>query len=221
MPVAVACDTESGAVMVRVFEAAAGWPSVRERLAGRVAEQDLVALDEAVAFAVRWHGDQARPAGEPYVEHLLEALCVLVEAVGTTDIDVLRAAVLHDVVEDTECSLAEVRERFGDRVAGLVDWVTKPTPSESQTGEEARAAYLARLRGAPADALLVKLADRLSNVQRLDTHPRAAKRRSYYLETVRFVVPLAQSHPWFREWYADWRDAFAHVAVDSPGARSR
>ncbi|MGP3970115.1 HD domain-containing protein [Streptomyces sp. 6N223] len=207
--------------MVRVFEAAAGWPSVRERLAGRVADQDLASLDEAVEFAVRWHADQRRPAGEPYVEHLLEVVCVLAEAVGTTDVDVLRAAVLHDVVEDTECSLEDVRERFGDRVAVLVDWVTKPAPSEGQTREEARAAYLRRLRTAPTDAVLLKLADRLSNVQRLDTHPRPEKRRSYYLETVHSVVPLAQSHPWFRQWYAAWRDAFGHVAADSPDARSQ
>jgi (p)ppGpp synthase/HD superfamily hydrolase len=71
------------------------------------------------------------------------------------------------------------------------------------------------LRSAPDDALLVKLADRLSNVQRLDTHPRPEKRRSYYQETVRAIVPLAQSHPWFRQWYATWRDDFGHLAADS------
>ncbi|MER7663641.1 HD domain-containing protein [Streptomyces sp. NPDC096193] len=192
---------------------------MRERWVRQIADPDLVLLDEAVEFAVRWHGNQTRPAGEPYVEHLLEAVCVLVEAVGTTDIDVLRAAVLHDVVEDTECSPEEVRERFGDRVAVLVDWVTKPAPTEGQTREEARAAYLARLQHAPDGALLVKLADRLSNVQRLDTHPRPAKRRSYYQETVRSIVPLAQSHPWFRQWYAVWRETFGHLAVDGAHAR--
>jgi (p)ppGpp synthase/HD superfamily hydrolase len=66
---------------------------------------------------VDWHGGQTRPAGEPYLEHLLEATRVLVEAVGVTDVDVLRAAVPHDVVEDTACTLDEVRDRFGDRVA--------------------------------------------------------------------------------------------------------
>ncbi|UNZ21089.1 HD domain-containing protein [Streptomyces sp. 891-h] len=207
--------------MLQVFEAAAGWSSVRERLVGRVRDQDLASLDEAVEFAVRWHADQTRPAGEPYVEHLLEVVCVLVEAVGTTDIDVLRAAVLHDVVEDTECLLEDARECFGDRVAVLVDWVTKPPRAQGQSREEARAAYLARLRTAPPDALLVKLADRLSNVQRLDTHPRPEKRRSYYLETVDSIVPLAQSHPWFRQWYAAWRDTFGHVAGDSPNALSQ
>jgi (p)ppGpp synthase/HD superfamily hydrolase len=99
--------------------------------------------------------------------------------------------------------------------------VTKPAPAQGQTGDEVRVAYLARLRSAPDDALLVKLADRLSNVQRLDTHPRPEKRRAYYQETVRSIVPLTQFHPWFRQWYAAWRDAFGHLSVESPDARSR
>jgi (p)ppGpp synthase/HD superfamily hydrolase len=125
--------------------------------------------------------------------------------------DVLRAAVLHDVVEDTACTLDEVRERFGDRVATLVDWVTKPPRREARSREEARAAYLDRLRSAPDDAVLVKLADRLSNVQRLDTHPRPEKRRDYYDETVRFILPLAERHPWFLDWYGAWRTEFRRL----------
>ncbi|MET8678230.1 HD domain-containing protein [Streptomyces sp. NPDC004647] len=206
---------------LQTFEAKAGWAVLRERLTRRLPTDELVLMDEAVDFAVRWHAGQVRPAGEPYVEHLLEVVCVLAEAVGTTDIDVLRAAVLHDVVEDTECSLDEVRKHFGDPVAVLVDWVTKPPHTDGLAPAEARTAYLARLQNAPADALLVKLADRLSNVQRLDSHPRPEKRCSYYAETVRSIVPLAQSHPWFRQWYASWCGEFRHLALDSPGAQSR
>ncbi|GAA1938349.1 HD domain-containing protein [Kitasatospora viridis] len=199
---------------VRVFEAADGWPGLRGPLAERLPAAELEQLDEAVEFAVRWHGDQRRPAGEPYLEHLLEVVRVLVDGLGVTDPDLLRAAVLHDVVEDTGCSADEVRARFGPRVAELVDWVTKPEPADGQSRAEARAAYLDRLRLAPEDALLVKLADRLSNVQRLDTHPRPEKRRSYYRETLRTIVPLAGSHPWFRDWYATWTREFAHL--DAP-----
>ena len=196
---------------LRTFDAVGGWPVLRPHLA--LPEPTLAALDETVEFAVTWHADQVRPAGEPYVEHLLEALRVLVEAIGVTDVDVLRAAVLHDVVEDTPCTLDQVRERFGDRVAELVDWVTKSEPADGESPEQARAAYLTRLRTAPPDALLVKLADRASNVQRLDTHPRPAKQRSYYQETVASIVPLAQHHQWFRDWYATWQQTFAHLAV--------
>ncbi|MDQ3790349.1 MAG: HD domain-containing protein [Actinomycetota bacterium] len=174
--------------MLRRFSAADEWPP---------------GLDEAVTFAVRWHADQTRPAGEPYVEHLKEATAFLAYGAGVTDQALLRAAVLHDVVEDTDCTLTEVRDTFGDKVATLVDWVTK--------GDD-RAAYLARLREAPVDALLVKLADRASNVQRLDTHPRPEKQRKYYAETVRSIVPLSVAHPWFAEWYATWQREFAHLA---------
>ena len=199
---------------MQTFEAKDGWAVLRAQWADRLPEAVLAALDEAVAFATLRHGDQTRPAGEPYLEHLLEATRVLVEAVGVTDADVLRAAVLHDVVEDMDCTLAEVRDRFGERTAVLVDWVTKPPRPEGQSREEARAAYLDRLAHAPDDAaILVKLADRLSNVQRLDTHPRPAKAAAYYDETVRLILPLAADRPWFGDWYEDWRTEFRGPAA--------
>ena len=180
---------------MRTFDGSVGWPALRARWAEMLPAPTLDAPDEAVAFAVERHGEQRRPAGEPYVEHLLEALAVLVEAVEERDPDTLRAAVLHDVVEDTPATLDEVRERFGDRVAELVGWVTKT---------ESREEYLVRLRSAPPAALVVKLADRLSNVQRLDTHPRSEQRLRYRNETLVAIVPLAAGHPWFQAWYADW-----------------
>ena len=84
------------------------------------------AVGDAVTFALRYHGDQKRPTGAPYAEHLLEALEVLVRGAGVSDPDVLCAAVLHDVVEDTPCTIDDVRAAFGDRVADMVGWVTKP-----------------------------------------------------------------------------------------------
>jgi len=198
---------------VRTFSASRGWPALRRDLVSRLPEPTLVSLDAAVEFAVECHRDQTRPAGEPYLEHLLEVLLVLVDAVGVEDVDVLRAAVLHDTVEDTPCPLDEIRRRFGANVATLVDWVTKPEPAEGEDRDEIRRAYLRRLRDAPSDALIVKLADRLSNVQRLDTHPLPAKRRRYYEETVRWIVPFAHRHPWFREWFDAWRHEYRHLSA--------
>ncbi|MEV8514007.1 HD domain-containing protein [Dactylosporangium sp. NPDC051484] len=191
--------------MPRTFDGSVGWAALRERFADRLDTGTLAALDDAVAFAAERHGDQRRPAGEPYLEHLLEALEVLVDATGERDPDTLRAAVLHDVVEDTPTTVGEVRERFGDRVAELVGWVTK-------SGD--RDAYLARLRDAPDAAIAVKLADRISNVQRLRTHPRPAKRASYYHETVATIVPLAAGRPWFEEWYRSWQAEHADLDLD-------
>ncbi|MBC6458185.1 HD domain-containing protein [Actinomadura sp. HBU206391] len=173
----------------------------------------LPVLDRAAAAAVGWHGDQLRPTGVPYVEHLLEALEVQVRGAGVRDQDVLVATLLHDVVEDTDASLRDVEEEFGPGVAELVDWVTKP-PAEEGGGRAAKraakTAYLRRLRSATREAILVKLADRVSNVQRLDQMPPDFQRR-YYAETVTYVQPLAEGEPWFAAWYAGWATRFGHL----------
>jgi (p)ppGpp synthase/HD superfamily hydrolase len=179
------------------------WSELRPRL--DLPGSTLAALDHAVAFATERHGDQRRPAGEPYVEHLLETVDVLVNGPGITDPDVLVAGVLHDVVEDTATGLDEVRAAFGADVAELVGWVTKPAADSGAS----RDAYLRSLAGAPERAVLLKLADRLSNVQRLETHPRPAKRASYYAETVTYFLPLAARHAWYERWYGAWRDRHA------------
>ena len=174
---------------------------------------DVVA--RAVAFAVRYHGDQRRPTGAPYLEHLLEALEVLVRGAGVTDPDVLCAAVLHDVVEDTPCTVADVRAEFGAQVASLVDWVTIPE-SGADKGDKgakkaAKEAYLSGLRDAPDDAILVKLADRISNVQTL-RNLSPAKQRDYYAQTVRYIMPLAASRIWFATWYKGWQEEHRDLA---------
>jgi guanosine-3',5'-bis(diphosphate) 3'-pyrophosphohydrolase len=76
---------------------------------------------------------------------------------------------------------------------------------------EARLAYCRRLAAAPPQAVLVKLADRLSNVQQLDRHPRPEKRRSYYRETVEWILPLADGVPLFAEQYARRASRFAEL----------
>ena len=199
---------------MKVFDHWANWPQAEAGLAGRVPAEDLAVLAEAFAFAKACHGDQLRPTGDPYQRHRLEAVEVLVEEAGITDRDLLVAALLHDVVEDTACTLDRVRDRFGPHVAVLVDWVTKTDPPEGggEEGKEAaRLAYLRRLGGAPREAVLVKLADRLSNVQRLDRHPRPEKRRSYYRETVEWILPLAAGVPFFHEQFARWASRYAEL----------
>ncbi|TYB48352.1 HD domain-containing protein [Actinomadura chibensis] len=190
------------------------WDEARAALAGPEIDLDIDvdAVGRAAEAARRWHGDQRRPTGEPYVEHLLEALEVLVSGPRVTDTAVLSAALLHDVVEDTSATLADVEAEFGPVVAELVDWVTKPPAGGAgrQAKRAARAAYLRRLRDAPRDAVLVKLADRASNVQTLDRTAPDFQRR-YYAETVTYIIPLAEAHPWFADWYAAWRRSFAHL----------
>ncbi len=196
---------------MRVYDRWATWAQAEAGLAPLVAPEDLRVLAEAFAFAKACHGDQLRPTGDPYERHLLEAVEVLVEGAGVTERDLLVAALLHDVVEDTACTLDQVRDRFGPHVAELVDWVTRADPPDGGDRAEARLGYLRRLASAPREAVLVKLADRLSNVQRLDRHPRPEKRRAYYRETVDWILPLAAGVPFFSEQYARWASRFAEL----------
>jgi (p)ppGpp synthase/HD superfamily hydrolase len=201
---------------VRLFVEWRTWqqaePELRERLPG-----DTVAgLREAAEFAFARHGGQRRPTGAPYTEHLLEALEVLVRGAGVTSPEILCAAVLHDVVEDTSGTLDEIGAAFGSRVAELVGWVTIPEPGPGQDRAGVKEEYLRGLRRAPRDAILVKLADRASNAQTLQNLP-AARQRAYYAQTVEYIVPLAAGEPWFADWYASWESAFAGLGAQGPG----
>ncbi|MEU7830816.1 HD domain-containing protein [Nonomuraea sp. NPDC049129] len=217
--------------MTEIFTSWKSWQDAERPLAAALPGETVVMLEEAVAFAELRHGDQLRPTGVPYLEHLLEALEVAVRGAAVRDPDVLVAIVLHDVVEDTPCTRAEIAERFGEHVAELVAWVTKPDVAASQdepgvaapqdepgvaAGQDkaaaraaakaaVKAAYLRGLAAAPPQAVLVKLADRVSNVQELHRVPVDFQRR-YHRETVEHIVPLAATSPWFARWFADWRD---------------
>lgn len=162
-------------------------------------------LDSAFAFALECHGEQTRPNGEPYVEHLLEVTEILGQKLFITDEKMLVAGILHDVVEDTPCSLGDIELRFGTEVANLVRWLTYQKQADRK---KARKDYFTQLQQAPSDAIVIKLADRLSNVQRLDTHPSREKQKKYYHETVEKIIPLAYHYPWFALQFELWQEKF-------------
>ncbi len=116
--------------------------------------------DRARAFAVKRHGGQRYDGDKPYEFHLQAVHDVLVRF-GVTDEDLLAAAWLHDVVEDTNTSRAQVAERFGDRVGELVYAVT------NEPGKNRHARHVAtypKIAGMPG-ATTLKLADRIANVE--------------------------------------------------------
>ncbi|MFD7153201.1 HD domain-containing protein [Kribbella sp. NPDC059898] len=188
---------------VRAFAGWDGWAAAEVALGGSLPQEVVGELRVAFEGAVGWHGGQVRPAGEAYSEHLLQVVDVLVRGLGVTDVDLLRAGLLHDVVEDTEGTIEELGERFGERTAGFVGAVT--------IGPEGRTAYLDKLAHASRDVLLLKLSDRYSNVQRLHTHPRVGKQRSYYAETVERFVPLAVVDKRLEQLYTAWADAYSYL----------
>jgi guanosine-3',5'-bis(diphosphate) 3'-pyrophosphohydrolase len=186
------------------------WPETEPELRRLLPAATCDAVAKAVEFAIRYHGDQRRPTGAPYLEHLLEALEILVRGAGVTDQAVLCAAVLHDVVEDTPCTVDDVRREFGDRVADLVGWVTIPVAGDSDR-KAVKEAYLKGLRDAPDEAILVKLADRASNVQTL-RNLSLPKQRDYYAQTVTYIMPLAATRDWFAAWFANWQEKHRDLA---------
>ncbi|MCR5560524.1 MAG: HD domain-containing protein [Bacteroidales bacterium] len=128
---------------------------------------DTELLDRAIIFAVKAHaGTERRGKGFPYIVHPMEAVEIV--ATMTTDQELLAAAALHDTVEDTDVTVEQIREEFGERIANLV-------ASESDTFEEGvseeeswharKQAAIDRLSRASHDAKIVALGDKLSNMR--------------------------------------------------------
>ena len=124
---------------------------------------DTSLLDRAIQFAVQAHsGAQRRGKGFPYIVHPMEAMAIA--ATMSDDQEVLAAAALHDVVEDTDVTLDELRSRFGERVASLVD-TESDRRDEGLDWRSRKEESLKRLREASRDAKIVALGDKLSNMR--------------------------------------------------------
>ena len=152
---------------------------------------DLEKIKVAYQTAVDAHQGQCRKSGEPYISHPI-AVAVLLVDLGM-DTDTLCAALLHDVVEDTEVELSTIEKQFGSEVALLVDGVTKlgriPFSSrEQQQAENVRKMLLAVAQD--VRVIIIKLADRLHNMRTIDALP-PQKRRDKALETMEVYAPLA------------------------------
>ena len=129
---------------------------------------DTSLIDAAYVLAMKAHGTQKRDNGDPYITHPLAVADIL--AGYRLDIASIVTALLHDVVEDTSVTMAEIEKRFGKEIAGLVDGVTKLTRLELQSDRTKQAENFRKLVLAMSRdirVLLVKLADRLHNMRTL------------------------------------------------------
>jgi GTP pyrophosphokinase len=152
---------------------------------------DLTGVDEAYEFAVKAHEGQLRKSGEAFVNHPVEVALILAEL--HMDSSTLKAALLHDTVEDSDATIAQVRERFGDEVAELVDGVTKLGKIEFESLSEAQSNNLRKMLIAMAKdirVILIKLADRLHNMRTLSALPEE-RRIEKARETMEIYAPLA------------------------------
>ncbi len=154
-------------------------------------QYDLSKILTAYEFAAKAHEGQLRSSGQPYIIHPLAVAQILLEL--GMDTDTICAALLHDVVEDTDATSEELQKRFGRDVAMLVDGVTKLTKipifnKEQQQAENVRKIMLAMSQD--IRVIIIKLCDRLHNMRTLGFRP-VHKQRNTALETMNIYAPLA------------------------------
>ncbi|MGN0460827.1 MAG: RelA/SpoT family protein [Ruminococcus sp.] len=152
---------------------------------------DMALITKAYHLAYDAHGDQRRVSGVPYILHPTSVACILVE-IGM-DTDCVVAALLHDVVEDTEVELDEIKKQFGETIAELVDGVTKLSKISYSNREERQAENLRKMLIAMSNdirVIIVKLADRLHNLRTIDVM-KPQKQRDKALEVMEVYAPIA------------------------------
>jgi guanosine-3',5'-bis(diphosphate) 3'-pyrophosphohydrolase len=164
---------------------------VSEHAADAVVEIDRERVEDAFVFACEHHAAQRRKSGEDFIVHPVGVARIC--AGMRLDTETLCAALLHDTVEDTSASIEEVRERFGEEIAGIVDGVTKLTGITFQSRDEAQAENYRKMMVAMASdvrVILIKLADRLHNMRTIDAMSKQ-KQLEKSRETLEIYAPIA------------------------------
>ena len=154
-------------------------------------EQDIEEIKKAFEFAARLHNGQYRISEEPYIIHPVEVAKILTDLM--VDKNTIKAALLHDVIEDTDTKPEEIRELFGDDVLSLVMGVTKLGKYQFKSKEERQAENFRKMFIAMANdvrVVFLKLADRLHNMRTLN-YMAAAKQQRIAQETLDIFAPLA------------------------------
>jgi RelA/SpoT family (p)ppGpp synthetase len=153
--------------------------------------EQIAEVHRAYEFGAVAHEGQHRLTGEPYISHPLEVACILADM--RMDYRSLIAAILHDVIEDTQTAKEHIVEQFGEEVAELVDGVSKLTQVKFESAAEAQAANFRKMMLAMVRdirIILIKLADRLHNMRTLGVM-RPDKCRRIARETLEIYVPIA------------------------------
>ena len=162
-----------------------------ERVLAYNPNADEALLNKAYVYAMQKHGTQRRASGDPYFAHPLEVAAILTGL--KLDDASIAVGLLHDTIEDTDATRAEIDQLFGKEIGAIVEGLTKIDRLQLVTREEAQAENLRKLLlaiSADVRVLLVKLADRLHNMRTLDFMPEV-KRKRIATETMDIYAPLA------------------------------
>ncbi len=164
---------------------------VSEHAADSTIQIDRGRVEEAFIFACEHHAEQRRKSGEDFIVHPVGVARIC--AGMRLDTETLCAALLHDTVEDTSASIVQVRERFGEEIANVVDGVTKLTGITFHSRDEAQAENYRKMMVAMATdvrVILIKLADRLHNMRTIEAMPKQ-KQIEKAKETLEIYAPIA------------------------------
>ena len=156
---------------------------------------DEDALNRAYVFSMKAHGSQERASGDPYFSHPLEVADILTKM--KLDGASIITALLHDTVEDTDATLEQIEQLFGKEIARLVDGVTKLSRIELQSDHTKQAENFRKLVLAMSEdirVLLVKLADRLHNMQTLDHIQRPGEAQAHRARDDGDLRPAGRAH---------------------------
>jgi len=172
--------------MMRQFE-------LVEKVCSYDSNADEDALNRAYVYAMKMHGSQLRASGDPYFSHPIEVAGILTRF--KLDGASIITGLLHDTIEDTPATMAEIEKLFGADIARMVDGVTKLSRIELQSDHTKQAENFRKLVLAMSEdirVLLVKLADRMHNMRTLHFIKNPDKRRRIALETMEIYAPLAE-----------------------------
>lgn len=187
----MALKEETVATVEQNFDVEVAFDALLKGVRTYMPEEECLEIRKAFEIAKKAHSKQKRASGEPYILHPIAVATIL--AGLQIDTMTLQAALLHDVVEDTEISLAQVKEIFGDELAFLVDGVTKLNQFQYHTKEEQQTENYRKMFLAMAKdvrVVVIKLADRLHNMRTLK-HVSDEKKRRIASETMEIFAPLA------------------------------
>lgn len=175
----------------RVTALRLSWQDLWAKSSRYLPKEDMLSIGEAFVFAAESHGEQRRHNGDPYTVHPLSVATIL--AGMEMDRETIIAALLHDALEDTPVTAAELEKKFGSNVLTLVDGVTKLGKLPFNSAEDYQAENLRKMFIVMAKdirVVLIKLADRLHNMRTISSH-RREKQISISRETLEIYAPLA------------------------------
>ena len=168
-----------------------GFDKLYEKIKTMYRDDELETVKRAYDMAKEHHKNQLRQSGEPYIIHPIAVAAILADL--GMDSQSVAAALLHDTVEDTDVTKADIEREFGDEIAQLVDGVTKLAKVPTETKAEAQAENIRKMLLAMSNdirVIIIKLADRLHNMRTIG-YVREEKRRETALETLEIYAPIA------------------------------